>query len=105
MLEYVILFIFIGILFYPLQMDPLAKTIELILVVYAAYKNPLIGLFCAIIFMYSMSIKPIVAKPDPISRVSERLMPKDSNRTVCTGKTNENDYSPNEPYTAYNVEV
>ena len=105
MLEYVILFIFIGIILYPLQMNPAAKIIELILVVYAGYKNPLIGLFCAIVFMYSMSIKPVDVKPDPISRVMDRILPKDSNQTVCTGKTNENDYSPNEPYTAYNVEV
>lgn len=86
-------------------MDPIAKIVELVLIVYAGYKNPLIGLFCAIVFMYSLSLKPMVSKPDPISRISDRMIPKDSNRTVCTGKTTENEYSPNEPYMAYNVEV
>lgn len=105
MLEYVILFIFIVFLLHPLQMDPLAKVVQLVLLVYAGYKNALIGLFCALVFMYSLSIQP----KESVPRVSEipvrdRMVPEESNRSLCTGKT-KGDYSPKESYTAYNVEV
>ena len=107
MLEYLILFIFIGLMFHPLKMDPLAKVIELVLLVDAGYKNPLIGVFCAIIFMYSMSIQPVPQKKEilPISTMAEKMRPQESNQVVCTGKTVDTYYLPNEPYTAYNVEL
>jgi hypothetical protein len=108
MLEYLILLIFIGLLFYPLQMDPLAKGIELVLLVYAGYKSPLIGLFCAIVFIYSISIHPKVIRPTPsipIPLLAEKMRPQESNSTVCTGKQMNTNYLPNEPYKAYNVEV
>ncbi len=108
MLEYIILFLFIVLLFYPLQMSPLAKVLELVLVVYAGYKSPLIGLFCAIVFMYSISLSlPIKAPSTPLSipMMSEMVRPKESNSAVCTEKTTEAVYLPHEPYQAYNVEV
>jgi hypothetical protein len=107
MLEYLILLIFIGLMFHPLKMDPLAKVVELVLLVYAGYKNPLIGVFCAIVFIYSMSIQPVPQKSEslPISTMAEKMRPQESNQVVCTGKTVDTHYLPNEPYTAYNVEL
>ena len=108
MLEYVILFIFIMLVFYPLHMNPMTKLLELILVVYAGYKSPLIGLFCAIIFMYSMSHKPDDKEEkhsETANVLSERMRPQDSNQTMCTGKTVDTTFLPNESYTAYNVEL
>lgn len=104
MLEYVILFIFIVFLLHPLQMDPLAKVVELILLVYAGYKNALIGLFCALVFIYSLSIQPKESVPIVERTVQDRMVPEQSNHALCTGKT-KGDYSPKESYTAYNVEV
>jgi hypothetical protein len=84
------------------------KVMELILIVYAGYKSPLIGLFCAIIFMNSMSLhsdekeEPL---PPTANVLSDRMRPQDSNQTVCTGKTVDTTFLPNEPYQAYNVEL
>jgi hypothetical protein len=107
MLEYIILFIFIGLFFYPLQMDMTSKTLELILVCYAAYKSLLIGLFCAIIFVYHLSLKdPTKASVKKMSlyELEERIRPKESNGT-CVPKKSEPEYSPHEPYKAFNVEI
>jgi hypothetical protein len=110
MLEYIILFIFIGLIFYPLQMDMTSKTLELILVCYAAYKSLLIGLFCAIIFVYHLSLKdPASASVKKMSlyELEERIRPKESNST-CVTKKSESAYSPHEstePYKAFNVEI
>jgi hypothetical protein len=106
MLEYVILFIFIVFLFHPLQMDPLAKVIELVLLIYAGYKNALIGLFCALVFIYSLSLKTGAKESPKVPEkvVLDRMVPEESNRSLCTGKTT-GDYSPKESYTAYNVDI
>ena len=107
MLEYIILFIFIGFIFYPLKMDMTAKVLELILVCYAAYKSLLIGLFCSIIFIYQLSLfEPSkgVAKQLSLYELEERIRPKESNNT-CVPKKEESVYSPNEPYQAFNVEI
>jgi hypothetical protein len=108
MLEYLILLIFIGIMFYPLQMDMTAKIVELILVFYAAYRSLLIGLFCAIVFAYNLSLSE--TKSYPLKKVSvyeleERIRPKDSNNTCVPITSYSLEYSPNEPYKAFNVEL
>ena len=92
MFEYLILFIFIGIFFYPLQMDMLSKTMELILVVYAGHKSPLVGVFCAFVFMYNMTLQPRKLpeiEATPISMLTENFMPKDSNQMPFVKKENE----------------
>jgi hypothetical protein len=107
MLEYIILLIFIGLTFYPLKMDLTAKIIELILVCYAAYKSYLIGLFCAIIFVYHLTLtEKSRAEPKKMSlyQLEERIRSKNSNDT-CVPKKEESTYSPREPYQAFNVEI
>ena len=92
MLEYLILFIFIGIFFYPLKMDMLSKTMELILVVYAGHKSPLVGVFCAFVFMYNMTLRPRKIpeiEVTPISTIAENLIPKDSNQVPFVKQENE----------------
>jgi len=103
MLEYLILFIFIGLFFYPLQMDLLSKTMELILVVYAGHKSPLVGVFCAFVMMYNMTVRPrkvpeIEATPLPV--LLEAFRPQDSNRVPISG-TKENEHV--EAYSTFNV--
>ena len=102
MLEYLILFIFIGIFFYPLKMDPLSKTMELILVVYAGHKSPLVGVFCAFVFMYNMTIQPRKVpeiEDTPIPILAEGFTPKDSNKVPFAKK--ENDHV--DAYSTFNV--
>lgn len=92
MFEYLILFIFIGIFFYPLQMDLLSKTMELILVVYAGHKSPLVGVFCAFVFMYNMTLQPRKLpeiEATPISMLTENFVAKDSNKEPFIKKENE----------------
>lgn len=111
MLEYVILLLFIILMFHPLQMNPLAKGLELVLLVYAGYKSPLIGLLCAIVFVYSLHLSGQLPKiksmiqQESIPLLSEKMKPQDSNSAVFTEKTIDTTYLPNESYQAYNVEV
>jgi hypothetical protein len=108
MLEYIILLIFIGLIFYPLKMDMTSKTIELILVCYAAYKSLLIGLFCAIIFVYHLTLTEqeiVPIKKVPLYDLEEKIRPKDSNETCISTKTVQPNYSPNEPFQGFNVEI
>ena len=103
MLEYLILFIFIGIFFYPLQMDMLSKTMELILVVYAGHKSPLVGVFCAFVFMYNLTIQPKKVpeiEATPFSILSEKVRPKESNREPFSGKSGGTHV---EAYSTFNV--
>lgn len=105
MLEYLILFIFIGLLFFPLRMTPLAIFVELALIIYASYKSVLIGLFGALTFIMNMTAQPLPrSSPDevPLVILSEKLTPQDSNR-VAFSKSNGSSYVPNETYTAFNV--
>lgn len=107
MLEYIILFIFIGLIFYPLHMNTTAKVVELILVCYAAYKSFLIGLFCSIVFVYNLTLTETSKKPVHkmcLYEIEERIRPKESNNT-CVHKKKEANYSPQEPYQAFNVEI
>ena len=106
MLEYLILFIFIGLIFYPLQMNITAKIIDLILVCYAAYKSFLIGLFCSLVFVYHLTLKEPTAPVHKMClyELEERIRPKESNNT-CVPKKKEANYSPQEPYQAFNVEI
>ena len=86
------MFIFIGIFFYPLQMDLLSKTMELILVVYAGHKSPLVGVFCAFVFMYNMTLQPRKLpeiEATPISMLTENFVAKDSNKEPFIKKENE----------------
>ncbi len=102
MLEYLILFIFIGIFFYPLKMDMLSKTMELILVVYAGHKSPLVGVFCAFVFMYNLTIQPRKTpeiEATPISMLTENFVPKSSNDVPFIKK--ENDHV--DAYSTFNV--
>jgi len=108
MLEYVILLIFIGIMFYPLEMDMTAKIIELILVCYATYRSLLIGLFCAIVFVYNLSLIEKEARPQKklsLYELEERFRPKESNNTCVPIKSYSLEYSPKEPYKAFNVDL
>ena len=74
-------------------MDLLSKTMELILVVYAGHKSPLVGVFCAFVFMYNMTIQPRKLPEihaTPLSMISESLRPRASNNTpFSTTKNNE----------------
>ena len=108
MLEYIVLLLFIGLAFYPLKMDMTAKTIELFLVCYAAYRSLLIGLFCSIIFVYHLSLtekeQPLFHKIS-LYELEERIRPKESNNTCVPKNSGGQLYSPNNPYQSFNVDI
>jgi hypothetical protein len=81
MLEYVITLVFAILLFYPLQMSLYVKLLELTGIVFVSYKNPLLGIICAAIFIKQFPIESMVVHVKKPFRMAldEQIRPKDSN--------------------------
>ena len=88
MLEYVFMAIFAILFVKPLRMTPPTKLVELAMVVYVSYKNPLLGILCAAIFIRQVPVEGMVAhKKTPIRMaLDEQVRPKDSN-SIRTAKS------------------
>jgi hypothetical protein len=89
MLEYVFMAMFAILFVKPLRMTPPMKLVELAMVVYVSYKNPLLGILCAAIFIRQTPVEGMVThKKKPIRMaLDEQVRPKDSN-SIRTTKSN-----------------
>ena len=87
MIEYLFVLIFIFLFIKPYPVNNYVKVIELMMVIYVAYKLPLLGILCAASFIKQLPIKECTIKkkhsPSRI-HIDEQLRPKNSNTTVFT---------------------
>jgi len=81
MFEYVLTLAFAILLFYPLQMSLPVKLIELMGIVFVSYRNPLLGIICAAIFIKQFPIESMIVHVKKPIRMAldEQIRPKDSN--------------------------
>lgn len=89
MIEYVFVAVFVGLFLMPVRMTPLQKAAELIMIVYVSYKQPLLGILCAMVFIRQLPVEGMVLHKKNPSRMAldEQIRPKDSNliRTTKSG--------------------
>jgi hypothetical protein len=86
MFEYVACFYFVVLLVFIVQKRNKCpsfelKTFELSLILYITYKNPLLGIICAMIFLKQCTIEGMISHVKKPSRihVDEQMRPKRSN--------------------------
>ena len=89
MIEYFITLLFCLIYFYPLPRTFLTKAIELAVIIFVSYKNPLLGIICAAIFIKEFPVEKMTIHKSKESRMSldEQMRPKESN-ALPVQKTN-----------------
>ena len=89
MIEYVFIGVFALLFWKPVPMTDLMKVIELVMVVYVSYKQPLFGILCAMVFIRQMPVEGMVVHKKNPTRMAldEQVRPKDSNsiRTQKSG--------------------
>jgi hypothetical protein len=86
MLEYVLSLVFILLLVYPIRMTLLVKAIELAVIVFISFKNPLLGIVCAFIFVKQFPVESMTMHVKSPHRMAldEQIRPKDSNTMMVT---------------------
>ena len=89
MIEYVFVAVFVGLFLMPVQMTLIQKVIGLAMIVYVSYKQPLLGILCAMVFIRQLPVEGMVVHKKNPTRMAldEQVRPKDSNsiRTVKSG--------------------
>jgi hypothetical protein len=81
MIEYFITLLFCLLYFYPLPRTFLVKAVELAVLIFVSYKNPLLGIICATIFIKEFPVEKMTVHKSKESRMSldEQMRPKESN--------------------------
>ena len=76
-------------LFIKPRMTPILKMVELGVIVFVSYKQPLLGILCAAVFIQQMPVEGMVSHKKSPTRMAldEQVRPKDSNliRTLKSG--------------------
>lgn len=89
MIEYVFVAVFAGLFLRPMKMTLVQKVIQLAMIVYVSYKQPLLGILCAMVFIRQLPVEGMVVHKKKPTRMAldEQVRPKDSNviRTVKSG--------------------
>ena len=89
MIEYVFVAVFAGLFLMPVRMTPIQKVVELAMIVYVSYKQPLLGILCAMVFIRQMPVEGMILHKKNPTRMAldEQVRPKDSNliRTIKSG--------------------
>ncbi len=89
MLEYVFMAIFVLFFFKPMRLTDSVKVVQLAMLIYVSYKDPLLGILCAAIFIRQMPLEGMVVHKKTPTRMAldEQVRPKDSNsiRAMKTG--------------------
>ena len=69
-------------------MTMLVKAIELAIIVYVSFKNPLLGIICAAVFIKQFPVEAMTSHVKKATRMTldEQIRPKDSN-TMMTLKS------------------
>jgi hypothetical protein len=86
MLEYVLSLLFLCLLIRPVKMTVLLKAIELGVIVFVSFKNPLLGILCAAIFIKQFPVEAMtvtVKSPNRIT-IDEQIRPQNSNAILVT---------------------
>lgn len=85
MIEYVLTMVFVVILLRPIPMSLPVKSVELATILYVSYKNPLLGIICAFIFIKQLpQHKQVMYKKTPTRMaLYEQMRPKDSNTMIA----------------------
>lgn len=88
MIEYILTIGFVIMFMHPIPMSLPVKTIELLSIIYVSYKNALLGIICAFIFMKQLPSKKPTYKKTP-TRISlyDQMRPKDSNTMIAIKST------------------
>ena len=87
MIEYFFVFLFIVLFIKPYPVNVYLKVIELVMLIYVSYKNPLLGILCATSFVKQLPVEGLtIQKKQTPSRINldEQLRSKNSNSTVFT---------------------
>jgi hypothetical protein len=87
MIEYFFVVLFILLFIKPYPVNIYLKFIELMMVIYVSYKEPLLGILCAASFIKQLPVEgSTIQKKHSPSRihVDEQLRSKNSNTTVFT---------------------
>jgi hypothetical protein len=81
MFEYFLVLLFIVLFIKPLKLTLGVKLVELVMIVYVSYKNPLLGIVCAAIFLRQYPMEGMQTSPHKPSRIAldEQMRPKNSN--------------------------
>jgi hypothetical protein len=81
MLEYVLSLLFLILLVRPIKMTSAVKAIELGVIVFITFKNPLLGILCAAIFIKQFPLEAMTTRVKTPHRmaIDEQIRPKDSN--------------------------
>jgi hypothetical protein len=86
MLEYVFITLFVLLFVKPMRLTPSVKLVELAMLVYVSYKQPLMGIICAAIFIRQIPVEGMVVHKKTPTRMAldEQVRPKDSNSIRAT---------------------
>lgn len=87
MIEYFFVVLFILLFIKPYPVNIYLKIVELMMVIYVSYKEPLLGILCAASFIKQLPVEGLtIQKKLSPSRihVDEQLRSKNSNTTVFT---------------------
>ncbi len=85
MIEYILTIVFVIIFMRPIPMSLPVKSIELLSIIYVSYKNALLGIICAFIFMKQLPSKrpPSYKKTPTRMSLYDQMRPKDSNTMIA----------------------
>jgi len=85
MIEYILTIIFVIVSMRPIPMTLLLKSVELVSIIYVSYKNPLLGIICAFVFIKQLPPKRMPMYKQNPTRITlyEQMRPKDSNTMVA----------------------
>jgi hypothetical protein len=86
MLEYVFMALFVLLFVKPMRLTPSIKLVELSMLIYVSYKQPLMGILCAAIFIRQFPVEGMVVhKKTPVRMaLDEQVRPKESNSIRAT---------------------
>jgi len=81
MFEYVLTLAFVLFLFFPVSLTLPVKIGELMSIVVVSYKNPLLGIICAALFIKQFPVESMIVQVKKPVRMAldEQIRPKDSN--------------------------
>lgn len=81
MIEYLLTLLFSILYVYPLPRTPFIKLVELSIIIFVSYKNALLGIICAAVFIKQYPPKRRALSYQSTTRMNldEQLRPKDSN--------------------------
>lgn len=97
MFEYLLTLLFLSFLFVK-EVPYYVKPIELFIILYITYKQPLLGIICAVIFIQQFTVKSrVMYNKSPVRfDMDEQIRPKSSN---CMQVSNSNGLPPQESLT------